>query len=91
LYFVQVTSINDKGGPSCKLLSSQREELHLPDDMPLASAFVTEYYYPDGRDYPGKCEKELFKEVFYHVKTKDVASFVIIVTLLQDVEKFPFL
>nr|XP_002121271.2 UHRF1-binding protein 1-like [Ciona intestinalis] len=48
----QVTSSSDKERCNDKILSSQRKELLLPDDMPLGYVSITDYFYPDGRDYP---------------------------------------
>ncbi|XP_039253730.2 bridge-like lipid transfer protein family member 3B isoform X1 [Styela clava] len=48
----QVTTSNSKKQSSGRLINSTRKELLLPDDMPLFHFIRTEYYYPDGRDYP---------------------------------------
>nr|CAB3267499.1 UHRF1-binding protein 1-like [Phallusia mammillata] len=48
----QVSSSSDKERSNDKIISSQRKELLLPDDMPLGCAIVTDYFFPDGRDYP---------------------------------------
>ncbi|CAK8686968.1 unnamed protein product [Clavelina lepadiformis] len=48
----QVSSASDKERTNQKVLSSLKKELLLPDDMPFASAIITDYYFPDGRDYP---------------------------------------
>ena len=35
-----------------KLVSSARAELHLPDSTPFLHFETTDYFTPDGRDYP---------------------------------------
>lgn len=48
----KVTTSSSKKQESGRLFNSTRKELLLPDEMPLFHFIRTEYYYPDGRDYP---------------------------------------
>lgn len=38
-----------------KFLASDKKQLHLPADMSLLHMEYTDYYFPDGVDYPGIC------------------------------------
>jgi len=49
----QVTSSSDsKRRKEEDFISSQKPELHLPEDSPVFSLQITNYFYPDHRDYP---------------------------------------
>ncbi|GFO39323.1 uhrf1-binding protein 1-like protein [Plakobranchus ocellatus] len=40
-------------GPT-KLVSSDKRQLHLPPDMSVLHVEFTDYFFPDGLQYPGK-------------------------------------
>lgn len=38
------------------MISCNKKTLYLPQEMPAIHAEFTEYYFPDGKDYPSKTE-----------------------------------
>lgn len=40
------------------MISCNKKTLYLPQEMPAIHAEFTEYYFPDGKDYPSKTEDQ---------------------------------
>lgn len=49
------------------LISCNKKSLYLPPEMPAIHIEFTEYYYPDGKDFPGKCALCLGEVFFFFV------------------------
>ena len=54
LTIYMVSTPNTKRTGHQKLLVSDKKQLHLPPDMSVVHMEYTEYFFPDGVDYPGK-------------------------------------
>jgi hypothetical protein len=50
----QVTTADNTRNTPKKFLSSDKKQLHLPSDTSILHAEYTEYFFPEGIDYPGK-------------------------------------
>lgn len=48
------TALDSKRSTPKKFLSSDKKQLLLPPEMPSVHVVFTEYYFPDGRDFPGE-------------------------------------
>lgn len=49
----QVSTADNKRNNPQKFLSSDKKHLHLPPDMSVLHAEYTEYFFPEGIDFPG--------------------------------------
>lgn len=47
------TALDSKRSAPKKFLSSDKKQLLLPPEMPSINVVFTEYYFPDGKDFPG--------------------------------------
>ena len=56
LTIYMVSTPNAKRTGHQKLLVSDKKQLHLPPDMSVVHMEYTEYFFPDGIDYPGRWE-----------------------------------
>ncbi|XP_060935485.1 UHRF1-binding protein 1-like isoform X1 [Limanda limanda] len=55
-FSIYQVSTNDQRRSSPKtMISCNKKSLYLPPEMPAIHAEFTEYYYPDGKDYPIPC------------------------------------
>lgn len=52
IYMVSTPSVLRKGSAHQKLLVSDKKQLHLPADMSVVHMEYTEYFFPDGMNYP---------------------------------------
>lgn len=50
----QVSTADNTRNTPKKFLSSDKKQLHLPSDTSILHAEYTEYFFPEGIDYPGK-------------------------------------
>lgn len=50
----QVSTADNKRNNPQKFLSSDKKHLHLPPDMSVIHAEFTDYFFPEGIDYPGE-------------------------------------
>jgi hypothetical protein len=48
----QVTTADNTRNTPKKFLSSDKKQLHLPSDTSILHAEYTEYFFPEGIDYP---------------------------------------
>ena len=49
----QVSTADNKRNTPKKFLSSDKKQLHLPADMSVIHMEFTDYFFPEGIDYPG--------------------------------------
>lgn len=50
----QVSTADNKRNNPQKFLSSDKKHLHLPPDMSVIHAEFTDYFFPEGVDFPGE-------------------------------------
>ncbi|XP_069131671.1 bridge-like lipid transfer protein family member 3B [Argopecten irradians] len=48
----QVSTADNKRNTPCKFLSSDKKQLHLPTDMSVLHMEYTDYFFPEGINYP---------------------------------------
>ncbi|OWF43212.1 UHRF1-binding protein 1-like isoform X2 [Mizuhopecten yessoensis] len=48
----QVSTADNKRNTPCKFLSSDKKQLHLPSDMSVLHMEYTDYFFPEGINYP---------------------------------------
>lgn len=51
----QVSSADQPRSSPQSMISCNKKSLYLPQEMPAIHAEFTEYYFPDGKDYPVPC------------------------------------
>ncbi|XP_053270577.1 UHRF1-binding protein 1-like [Pleuronectes platessa] len=51
----QVSTADQRRSSPKTMISCNKKSLYLPPEMPAIHAEFTEYYYPDGKDYPIPC------------------------------------
>ncbi|XP_056311633.1 UHRF1-binding protein 1-like isoform X2 [Danio aesculapii] len=51
----QVSSADQPRSSPQTMISCNKKSLYLPQEMPAVHAEFTEYYFPDGKDYPVPC------------------------------------
>ncbi|CAN9508498.1 unnamed protein product [Ophioblennius macclurei] len=51
----QVSTADQRRSSPKAMISCNKKSLYLPAEMPAIHVEFTEYYYPDGRDYPVPC------------------------------------
>lgn len=53
-YLLQVSTADQCRSSPKALISCNKKSLYLPPEMPAIHIEFTEYYYPDGKDFPSK-------------------------------------
>ncbi|KAL2076714.1 hypothetical protein ACEWY4_027689 [Coilia grayii] len=51
----QVSTADQRRSSPKAMISCNKKSLYLPQEMPAIHAELTEYYFPDGKDYPIPC------------------------------------
>lgn len=54
IYHLQVSTADQCRSSPKALISCNKKSLYLPPEMPAVHIEFTEYYYPDGKDFPSK-------------------------------------
>ncbi|KAK3734232.1 hypothetical protein RRG08_049650 [Elysia crispata] len=60
-------------GPT-KLVSSDKRQLHLPPDMSVLHVEFTDYFFPDGLQYPGKTAANALIAQYKTVRDKELSA-----------------
>lgn len=61
LFVLQVSTADQRRSSPKTMVSCNKKSLYLPPEMPAIHVEFTEYYFPDGKDYPSKTN------VFYRI------------------------
>lgn len=59
LIVLQVSTADQRRSSPKTMISCNKKSLYLPPEMPAIHLEFTEYYFPDGKDYPSKAESVL--------------------------------
>lgn len=51
---LQVSTADQRRSSPKTMISCNKKSLYLPPEMPAIHVEFTEYYFPDGKDYPSK-------------------------------------
>lgn len=54
LTFLQVSTADQRRSSPKTMISCNKKSLYLPSEMPAIHVEFTEYYFPDGKDYPSE-------------------------------------
>lgn len=57
--FFQVSTADQRRSSPKTMISCNKKSLYLPPEMPAIHVEFTEYYFPDGKDYPSREKKNL--------------------------------
>lgn len=52
--FLQVSTADQRRSSPKTMISCNKKSLYLPPEMPAIHVEFTEYYFPDGKDYPSR-------------------------------------
>lgn len=52
--FFQVSTADQRRSSPKTMISCNKKSLYLPQEMPAIHVEFTEYYFPDGKDYPSR-------------------------------------
>lgn len=56
LCWPQVSTAEQRRSSPKTMISCNKKSLYLPQEMPAIHVEFTEYYFPDGKDYPSKTD-----------------------------------
>lgn len=59
LFVLQVSTADQRRSSPKTMVSCNKKSLYLPPEMPAIHVEFTEYYFPDGKDYPSKTNDKL--------------------------------
>lgn len=54
IFIFQVSTADQRRSSPKTMISCNKKSLYLPSEMPAIHVEFTEYYFPDGKDYPSK-------------------------------------
>lgn len=54
VFVLQVSTAEQRRSSPKTMVSCNKKSLYLPPEMPAIHVEFTEYYFPDGKDYPSK-------------------------------------